>query len=182
MFLAYISIAPGMAIFFLKLETEFAEYYDRYYRSVREGATLQKIYEYGDEMILSARNVILDTMRIQGIAFIIFLLFDTFLLKIFNISLLYIPLLHILMLGTYLQLVFMAIIAILNYFDRRLEAMISSLIFAITNFIFSLITVYLGPYYYGYGFVFSLLVSNIVAIILLRRFLNEVHYQTFMLN
>ncbi len=182
MFLAYISIAPGMAIFFLKLETEFAEYYYRYYRSVREGATLPKIYEYGDEMILSARNVILDTMRIQGIAFIIFLLFDTFLLKIFNISLLYIPLLHILMLGTYLQLVFMAILAILNYFDRRLEAMISSLIFAITNFIFSLITVYLEPYYYGYGFVFSLLVSNIVAIILLRRFLNEVHYQTFMLN
>ncbi|WP_028950953.1 exopolysaccharide Pel transporter PelG [Sulfurihydrogenibium subterraneum] len=180
MFLAYISIAPGMAIFFLKLEMEFAEYYDRYYKAVREGATLPKIYEYGDEMILSARNVVLDTMRIQGIAFVIFLLFDEFLLKLFNISLLYIPLLHILMLGTYLQLIFMSILAILNYFDRRIEAMVSSLIFAITNFIFSLITIYLGPYYYGYGFIFSLLVSNVVAIILLRRFLDEVHYRTFM--
>lgn len=180
MFLAYISIAPGMAIFFLKLEVEFAEYYDRYYRSVREGATLPKIYEYGDEMILSARNVILDTMRIQGIAFVIFLLFDKFLLSLFKISLLYIPLLHILMLGTYLQLVFMSILALLNYFDRKMESMVSSLIFAVSNFIFSLITIYLGPYYYGYGFVFSLLVSNIVAIILLRRFLNEVHYRTFM--
>lgn len=182
MFLAYISIAPGMAVFFLKLETEFAEYYDKYYRAVREGATLPKIYEYGDEMIISARNVILDTMRIQGIAFVIFLLFDTFLLKLFNISLLYIPLLHILMLGTYLQLVFMCILAILNYFDRRIEVMFSSLIFVFTNFLFSLITVFLGPYFYGYGFVFSLLVSNVIAILLLRRFLNEIHYQTFMLN
>ena len=84
------------------------------------------------------------------------------------------------MLGTYLQLIFMAILAILNYFDRKIEAMVSSVIFAITNFIFSLITVYLGPYYYGYGFVYSLLVSNVVAIILLRRFLDEVHYRTFM--
>ncbi|WP_297889983.1 exopolysaccharide Pel transporter PelG [Sulfurihydrogenibium sp.] len=182
MFLAYISIAPGMAVFFLKLETEFAEYYDKYYRAVREGATLPKIYEYGDEMILSARNVILDIMRIQGIAFVIFLLFDTFLLKLFNISLLYIPLLHILMLGTYLQLVFMCILAILNYFDRRIEVMFSSLIFVFTNFLFSLITVFLGPYFYGYGFVFSLLVSNVISILLLRRFLNEIHYQTFMLN
>ncbi|MGC9080764.1 exopolysaccharide Pel transporter PelG [Sulfurihydrogenibium sp.] len=182
MFIAYISIAPGMAVFFLKLEVEFAEYYDKYYKAVREGATLQKIYEYGDDMILSARNVILDTMRIQGIAFIIFILFDVYLLKLFKISLLYIPLLHVLMLGTYLQLIFMAVLAILNYFDRRIEALISSATFAITNFAFSLLTVFLGPYYYGYGLVFSLLVSILVSIILLRRFLDEIHYNTFMLN
>ncbi|MGC9121108.1 MAG: exopolysaccharide Pel transporter PelG [Sulfurihydrogenibium sp.] len=43
-------------------------------------------------------------------------------------------------------------------------------------------TVFLGPYYYGYGLVFSLLVSILVSIILLRRFLDEIHYNTFMLN
>lgn len=180
MFLAYLSIAPGMAILFLKLEAEFAEYYDRYYRSVREGATLQKLYELGDEMIISARSVFFDTLRIQGIAYVLFFLFDSLLFKMFKISLLYLPLFHVLMLGTFLQLILMALLALLNYFDRKMESLYVSIVFFVSNLIFSYVTILLGPYFYGYGFVFSLLVSNLVAIFLLRRFLNELHYRTFM--
>jgi len=181
MFLAYIAIAPGMSVFFLKLETEFADYYDRYYRAVREGATLNKIYQFGDDMILSARSVIFDTLRIQGIAFVFFLIFDTLLFKIFKLSLLYIPLFHVLMVGTYLQLIFMTLLAILNYFDRRREVLYLSIFFAVSNAVFTYASIILGPYFYGYGYVFSLFISDLLAIILLRRFLDEIHYQTFML-
>jgi Predicted membrane protein len=173
MFLAYIAIAPGMAVFFLKLETEFADYYDRYYRAVREGATLNKIYQFGDDMILSARSVIFDTLRIQGIAFLFFLIFDTLLFKIFKLSLLYIPLFHVLMVGTYLQLIFMTLLAILNYFDRRREVLYLSILFAVSNAVFTYASILLGPYFYGYGYVFSLFISDLLAIILLRRFLDE---------
>ncbi|EEP60709.1 exopolysaccharide Pel transporter PelG [Sulfurihydrogenibium yellowstonense] len=181
MFLAYIAIAPGMAVFFLKLETEFADYYDRYYRAVREGATLNKIYQFGDDMILSARSVIFDTLRIQGIAFLFFLIFDTLLFKIFKLSLLYIPLFHVLMVGTYLQLIFMTLLAILNYFDRRREVLYLSILFAVSNAVFTYASILLGPYFYGYGYAISLFISDLLAIILLRRFLDEIHYQTFML-
>jgi uncharacterized membrane protein len=181
MFLAYIAIAPGMAVFFLKLETEFADYYDRYYHSVREGATLNKIYQLGDDMILSARSVIFDTLRIQGIAFVFFLIFDTLLFKIFKLSLLYIPLFHVLMVGTYLQLIFMTLLSILNYFDRRREVLYLSILFAVSNAVFTYASILLGPYFYGYGYVLSLFISDLLAIILLRRFLDEIHYQTFML-
>jgi uncharacterized membrane protein len=181
MFLAYIAIAPGMAAFFLKLETEFADHYDRYYRAVREGATLNKIYQFGDDMILSARSVIFDTLRIQGIAFVFFLIFDTLLFKIFKLSLLYIPLFHVLMVGTYLQLIFMTLLAILNYFDRRREVLYLSILFAVSNAVFTYASILLGPYFYGYGYVISLFISDLLAIFLLRRFLDEIHYQTFML-
>jgi len=181
MFLAYIAIAPGMAVFFLKLEAEFADYYDRYYRAVREGATLNKIYHFGDDMILSARSVIFDTLRIQGIVFVFFLIFDALLFKIFKLSLLYIPLFHVLMVGTYLQLIFMTLLAILNYFDRRKEVLYLSVLFAVSNAVFTYISILLGPYFYGYGYVLSLFISDLLAIILLRRFLDEIHYQTFML-
>lgn len=181
MFLAYIAIAPGMTVFFLKLETEFADHYDRYYRAVREGATLNKIYQLGDDMILSARSVIFDTLRIQGIAFVFFLIFDTLLFRIFKLSLLYIPLFHVLMVGTYLQLIFMTLLAILNYFDRRREALYLSILFAVSNAVFTYASILLGPYFYGYGYVLSLFISDLLAIILLRRFLDEIHYQTFML-
>ena len=39
-FLAYLAIIPGMAVFLLRLETDFVDYYDSFYNAVREGATL----------------------------------------------------------------------------------------------------------------------------------------------
>lgn len=181
MFLAYLSITPGIAIFFLKLETEFAEYYNKYYKAVREGATLNKIYEFGDNLLYSARNVIFDTLRIQGIFFIVIIFFDKTIFKMFNLSFLYIPIFHILLLAVYMQLIFMMLLAILNYFDRRKEVLILSLVFVLLNGSFTYISIALGPYFYGYGFLTSLFICNIFAVLLLRRFLNEIHYQTFML-
>lgn len=181
-FLAYLSIAPGMAIFFLKLEGEFALYYDRYYDAVRNGLTLEKIYGYGDELIASARTVILDTIRIQGIFNIIIVMFDRFLFETFKISLIYLPLFHILLFGTYLQLILLSIFALFFYFDRRKEALVTVVLFFSLNLSFSITTVYLGPYYYGYGFTISVFITVIVSLIMLRRFLNDIHYYTFMLR
>lgn len=181
-FLAYLSIAPGMAIFFLKLEGEFAFYYDRYYDAVRNGLTLEKIYGYGDELITSARTVILDTIRIQGIFNIIIVMFDRFLFETFKIPLIYLPLFHILLFGTYLQLILLSVFALFFYFDRRKEALITVILFFLLNLSLSIITVYLGPYYYGYGFTVSVFITVIVSLIMLRRFLNDIHYYTFMLR
>lgn len=181
-FLAYLAIAPGMAIFFLKLEGEFALYYERYYDAVRNGLTLEKIYTYGDQLISSARAVILDTIRIQGIFNIIVVMFDEFLFSVFKIPLIYLPLFHILLLGTYLQLILLTLFAIFFYFDRRKESLILSLSFAILNFLFSVITIILGPYFYGYGFTLSIFLTVIISVLLLRKFLDGIHYYTFMLR
>jgi uncharacterized membrane protein len=85
------------------------------------------------------------------------------------------------MVGTYLQLIFMTLLAILNYFDRRREVLYLSIFFAVSNAAFTYTSILLGPYFYGYGYVISLFISDLLAIILIRRFLDEVHYQTFML-
>lgn len=37
-FLAYLAIIPGMAVFLVRMETDFVEYYDKFYDAVREGA------------------------------------------------------------------------------------------------------------------------------------------------
>ncbi|MDF2692709.1 MAG: Extracellular Matrix protein PelG, partial [Labilithrix sp.] len=42
-FVAYLSVIPGMAVFFVRIETDFAEQYERYYAAVREGNTLDEI-------------------------------------------------------------------------------------------------------------------------------------------
>lgn len=180
-FLAYLAIAPGMGVMFLKIEGEFALYYEKYYNAVREGATLPQIYDYGNQMIESARSVIFDTFRIQSITFVFILLFEKYLFTFFNIPLYYLPLFHVLMIGTFLQLMFVTLLTLLNYFDRRFEILISTFIFAILNGLLTYLSIELGPAFYGYGFVIALTVSNFICLIALRRFLSEIHYQTFML-
>ncbi|OMH41206.1 exopolysaccharide Pel transporter PelG [Desulfurobacterium indicum] len=180
-FLAYLAIAPGMGIFFLKLESEFAEHYDRYYAAVREGETLDRIYELGHELVVAVRTLIQEVFRIQAIAVILIFLMEIVIFKFFHLSLLYLPLFNVLLLGTYLQLVIMVILSVLFYFDLRTYALYTTLTFAIFNFLLSKISIIAGPFFYGYGFFLSLIISFLVGIFLLRRFLNEIHYRTFML-
>lgn len=182
MFLAYLSIAPGMGFFFLKLEGEFAEYYQRYYDAVREGETLERILELGYEMLMAIRSLIQEVFRIQTIALVIVFLVEYALFRLFKLSLLYIPLFNILCLGTSLQLLFMVVLSLLFYFDLRREAVISTVVFFVTNALFTYLSIKGGPYFYGYGFLFSLLFSFVFATLLLRRALYEIHYRTFMLN
>ncbi len=179
-FLAYLAIAPGMAALFIKVEVEFSDIYEKYYSAVTNGLTLQKIYTYGDELIESARSALFEIARIQGIFNIALILFEEPIFTLFNLPLLYIPLFHVLLFGTYFQLLLISAIAMLFYFDRRKEALAIAFVFFAFNLLLSQISIILGPYYYGYGFVLSAFISFIISLILLRRFLHGIHYYTFM--
>ncbi|MDW8294093.1 MAG: exopolysaccharide Pel transporter PelG [Aquificaceae bacterium] len=179
-FLAYLSIAPGMSAMFLKVEWEFAEHYDRYYDAVREGDTLDKIYLYGDELISSARSVLLDTFRVQLIFSIFIVIMQELIFSLLRIPLVYIPLFDILLMGTSLQVVFLSLVALIFYFDKLYYAFLTTMFFATANLFFSFLSIHIGPYFYGYGFALSVFISLIVGIVLLRRFLHDIHYYTFM--
>lgn len=181
-FLAYLAIAPGMGIFFLKLEGEFADSYEKYYRAVTGRDSLFRIYTMAVDMITSARTVILDVLRVQGIASIAIFLFETRLFSIFKLPLLYIPLFNVLLTGTFVQLVFLSVLGLLFYFDLRTYALYVTTVFFLLNASLSYISVHIGPYFYGYGYTISLIVSSGVGIALLRRFLHEIHYRTYMLQ
>lgn len=182
MFLAYLAITPGMGYFFLKLEGEFALYYSKYYGAIIENETLERIYELGHSMITAARSIIQETIRIQAIVIIVLLLFEKAIFSVFHISLVYIPLFNVLLLGTSLQLLVMAVLSLIYYFDLKTEALIVTTSVAILNAILTYLSIKLGPYFYGYGFFSALLISLLLGILLLRRVLYEIHYRTFMLN
>lgn len=177
--LAYISLIPGIAIFFLKIEVQFFTEYDNFYKAVIGSGKLEDLYRLANKMIEKAQVVYYEALRIQGIALIVFISLEEKLLKFLNIPLLYIPLLNVLLVGALLHLGFMVLFALLSYFDRRREILMMSFIFATGNFFLSLISQFLGPYYYGYGYGLSLLIALIVGKIMLRRFLREILYRTF---
>jgi len=181
-FLAYLSILPGMAIFFFRLETEFAEDYILFYNAVREGASLRVIKIYKIEMIKSIRHSLLEMMILQSIIDIIIFVTAPGLFSFLHIPQLYLGLLLILIVGAMLQLVFMSILAIMHYLDRKKEAMILSILFFVLNASFTLISIYLGPSFFGYGYTLSLLIVFSISVFMLRSIMRDLDYETFMLQ
>ncbi|NPA32536.1 MAG: exopolysaccharide Pel transporter PelG, partial [Aquificae bacterium] len=180
--LAYLSLIPGIAVFFLKIEVEFAEEYDNYYRAVRDWGRLEDLYRLANKMIEGARATLYETLRAQGIGTVFIIFSERVIFKLLKIPLLYIPLFNVLLVGALLQLAFMVIFALLSYFDRRHELVVITSLFAFGNLGLSIISQLLGPYFYGYGYALSLLVSVVAGMLLLRRFLGEIHYRTYMLS
>jgi len=181
-FLAYLSIIPGMAVFLVRMETDFVEQYDNFYDAVRGGSTLDKIEYYRNGMVLTIRQGIAEIFKVQGMTILLGMLFGTALLKVFGISLLYIPLFNIDLVGVALQVLFMALINVLFYLDKRIAAAWLCGLFFVGNVLLTLLSQWLGPLFYGYGFAFSLLLACGSAVLIISRCFERLEYETFMLQ
>jgi uncharacterized membrane protein len=181
-FMAYLSIIPGMAVFLVRMETDFVEYYDRFYDAVREGGTLNHIQEMKDEMVRVAREGLYDIVKIQGITTIVVIVAGRQLLHFVGISEIHLPLLSIQVVATGFQVVLLGLLNVFFYLDRRKRVLLLTFLFATLNLIFTLISIRMGPYFYGYGFALALLVVLALGMALLDRDLNRLEYETFMLQ
>ncbi len=182
-FLSYLSIIPGMAIFFYRLEADFAEKYELFYKSVREGGTYSEIEDCKDEMVDTIRVMIREVIVVQGIFDLIIYFYSPDIFQMLNMPKLYLPLFHIDLLGVQLQLGFMAMISVLYYMDKKAYAMWASFIFMLTNAVFTMITIkFMGPFYFGYGFAISVFISFLISLFMIRETMRNLEYETFMLQ
>ncbi len=181
-FMAYLSILPGMAIFFYRLESDFAEKYDLYYDAVRSGGTLSIIRRYRDDMVDVIRHAIHEIIMIQGVIDILLFLTAPTVFEFLNIPQLYLGLLYILTIGATLQIAFMSVLAILYYLDRKKVAMWLCIAFFIGNTVLTLVSINMGPSMFGYGYTVSLLLVFIASVIVIRNEMDRLDYETFMLQ
>jgi uncharacterized membrane protein len=180
-FLAYLSIAPAMAVFLLRIESDFALFYDKYFSAAREGGTLKELYLYANEMIDSAKVGLSEILRIQIIIDFLLVFFSKPIFYFFEIPIVYIPLFMVDLIGTTLQIFFMSIVTILFYLDKRREILFLVVILFFLNFALTLLSQYLGPFYYGYGATISYFVVSILGLLYLNKSFKRMHYETFML-
>jgi uncharacterized membrane protein len=181
-FLAYLSIIPGMAVLLVRIETDFVEKYKEFYDAINGSATLDEIKRLKSKMIYTIKQAIYEIFKVQGMTVIILIGTGEHLLKLLSIPEVYKPLLSICLIGVGVQVVFMSILNVLFYFDQRMLAFKLSVLFLIANVSFTAITQYLGPSYYGYGFVLSLTLSSIVGFLVLSRKLDALEYETYMIR
>lgn len=181
-FLAYLSIIPGMAVFLVRIETDFVEYYERFYDAVREGGSLDQIEKLRNEMVFTIRQGLAEIMKIQVLAILVTIVLGPQILSWLGISPLYLTLLYVDVVATGLQVAFLAQLNIFFYLDRRRLVAVLTGFFMLLNALLTAASISAGPNWYGYGFALALLLTVCLAMILLNRTLERLEYETFMLQ
>lgn len=181
-FLAYLSIIPGMAVLLVKMETDFVDYYDRFYDAVRSGGSLEHIEDMRNEMLYSIRQGIYLIINIQAITALAVFVSGAVLLPWLGISTLYLPLLFVNLIAASLQVVFLGILSVFFYLDKRRIVLTLTALLVLLNGALTTLTLQLGPTFYGYGFAASLGLVIMLGFWLLDRKMATLEYDTFMLQ
>jgi uncharacterized membrane protein len=179
-FLSYLSVIPGMAVFLVRIETDFVEYYIKFYDAVREGATLNYIERMRNQMVYFVQRGLFDIAKIQSIAVLATFALGGVLLDAVGISKLYLPLLFVDVVGAALQVMLLGVLNVLFYLDKRRAVVALTALLVISNSLFTVISLHLGVAWFGYGFTLAMLVTVLSGIWVLNRKLERLEFQTFM--
>ncbi|MBX2880258.1 MAG: exopolysaccharide Pel transporter PelG [Granulosicoccus sp.] len=179
-FLAYLSIIPGMAVFLLRIETDFAQAYEGFFKAVRGNATLYEIEMLGNEMVWSVREGLFQIVRVQGVTVLLLYLMGPTIIGWLDISPKYVHLYYIDLVGVAAQVLMLAVLNVSFYLDRLRDALILTVMLLVTNTLFTWVSIQLGPQYYGYGFGVSMTITAITGVLMLSREMDNIEFRTFM--
>jgi uncharacterized membrane protein len=181
-FLAYLSIIPGMAVFLVRFETDFVEWYDRFYGAVRKGGSLQEIAEMRDGMVNAIRAGLFEIVKVQTLSVLVMVVFAPSIFAKLRISELYLPLFYVDAVAASLQVALLAVMNVFFYLDKRMAVLIIVSTLAVLNAMLSTASLFAGVVFYGYGFAVALLITLVVSLLMLNRKLSRLEYETFMLQ
>jgi uncharacterized membrane protein len=181
-FLAYLSIIPGMAVFLVRIETDFVEYYDRYYDAVRGGGSLDHIQHMRNQMVFTIRQGLYEILKIQGITVLLVIVAGPALLRLIGISPLYLPLLYLDVVAAGLQVVLLGVLNVFFYLDQRRVVLGLTAMLVVLNLGLSAVTVQLGVLYYGYGVALAMMFTVLAAMMVLETKLRTLEFETFMMQ
>lgn len=178
-FLSYLFIVPGLAVFLFRLETDFVEAYDAFNRSIIEGGSYPELKAAKIGMIMATRTGLWDIAKIQGVTVLLAFAFTHQLLHLLGYPESYARIFQFDVVGVSLQLLLMSLLNVYFYLDLRGRGVLLALMFLIGNLLFTWLTLRAGPFFYGLGFLSALFVSDLVGLYFLARDIEKIDYLTF---
>ena len=179
-FLAYLTIVPGMAVFLVRVETDFAEAHHAYYAAVRNGAPLLRLETLCQEMTDSARRAVIDIVKVQSITLVVCATLGPWMLHVAGISELHLPLFYIDAAGVALQVIMLAVTSMFFYLDRRRAVSWLTFLLFVSNAVLTWLTQRMGPEFYGYGFALAMALTSLAGLLALSLTFQHLVRDTFM--
>lgn len=181
-FLAYLSIIPGMGVFLLRMEADFVDQCQAFYEAIRQGKSLKAIRQHKTMMIESIRLSFFEIFKVQMLTAIVLIFMAKEVLNLFNISENFEMLFAVDIVAVGIQVMLLGIFNVFFYLDKRFIILGLTLFFAVSNFLLSWLSLFLEPAFYGFGFAGAVLITTLIGFVLLNKTLYQLEYQTFMLQ
>ena len=178
-YLSLLSIAPGMAVFILQVETDFSEKFHTYFKTVNQGGTMSEVIRAKSSLILSLRAGFNRLLKVQGITTALLVIYANELTSWFHVSFIQVGIFRITLFGTFLLVMFLAMLTVLFYFNDRKGALLCSFVFLLSNGLLSAITVMQNEAWYGFGFVVASGLALFIAAARVNSRLDHLEYHTF---
>jgi len=180
MFLAYMSIIPTLAVFLLRIETDFFVRYKNYYGSIKARAPLDVIEARRREMTDVLGSALYTVLIYQGTVTAIALLAMPYIVSIIGVDPVYAPVFRVGVVGAFFHAGVLIIMILLLYFDFRGAGLVLTTVFLLTNSVFTALTTGMPQWTMGYGYTCSTMLTLGLGVLLLSNRLKRLEYLTFM--
>jgi uncharacterized membrane protein len=152
-YLSLLSIVPGLTVFFLRLETDFADRFNQFFYATNRGGRLVDIVAAKERMIDSLRSGFIHLLSTQAIVTLSLLIYAGHIGSWLGIGAIQEGIFRVTLIGAFLLMLFLALMTILFYLDDRKGALLACIVFVSANAGLSLATVLANEAWYGFGFV-----------------------------
>jgi len=178
-FLAYLTIIPGLAHFLLDVETNFYESYKGFYGAIINKGTFKEIQVKKKEMTQVIVESLSRLVVLQTVVTALFLFYAPLFANYLKLESDSIPVLMAAGVGAYFHVFLVVAMLIILYFDQRRIAINLALIFLITNSSFTVFVIKYAPHYMGWGYAAATIVTFCYAAYSMIYILRNVEYLTF---
>lgn len=179
LFFAYLTTIPAMAMFLIRIETSFYKSYSIYFNAVTCGGDFSAI-EYGKAKIkeslrLSAERI----LRSQGTITLFLIVIAPLFAGSVGLTSVDVPTLRWALLAAFLQSLLLFLLIFFLYFDWQIRACLLSVVFLLSNAAFTWLSIMQGREYLGLGYLFAVLFSLVVGVIMFDYALDRLEFETF---
>lgn len=177
-FVAFLLTTPIMAIFFISMETSFYKSYYAYHETHLATATLEKLNECCEDVKRTVKSSLLNLVQIQGMIIVLGVIFSKKILGVLGLSLCLSGLFNVILVGVFFHMLTLIVCILLFYFDLRRETMIIYLSFFCLNGLLTLLFIYAGEAYSGFGYLISSILVFVYSLWKLRVNLGKLNFLT----
>lgn len=180
MFVAYVTIIPTLAIFLLRIETDFYLRYKNYYGTILQKAPLSVILQRKSEMLGVLKESMKTVLIYQGSVTIGVFMLMPYIVSLLGIDPDFTPIFRVATIGAFFHGGLLVLMILTLYFDFRGSAVAMSLLFLTLNIVLTVASLYLGQWAYGFGYLGACALTLVVAYVVFLNRIRNLEYLTFM--
>jgi uncharacterized membrane protein len=179
LYLAYISTVPALAIFLVRVETEFYDAYRTYYGAVIKQGTLRQILDAKATMARSLRESLRRLLQVQTPVVVLLLVLTPWIAGAIGLERGQFGIFRAAVVGATLHVFALFLTIMLLYFDRRRVGLEVSAVFLAANACLTLASLAAGPRLHGFGYALAALVTCCWAYWRLEQTFRDLEFITF---